>query len=232
MMSDDEDERDDYVNWGGDDEANEIYYGNFVARRTDEPFAPDKLPSNLPSNEYGACPHCKWNNNIHGMQTNNDQRCYKCGRLAIGTKMPHLRQYTHNYSYKTTNQRLGVREVSFRIVARDVRQDHRFRSSWQQAKKDDPSWKYDEASMKQSVFDYKIGKRPKLKYLLDMISEWDEKTARQKNEDCIIMDPNDIALIRVASNFEISISTDFALYSGDVTSDWDAQNSIGASSFV
>ncbi|CAJ1949444.1 unnamed protein product [Cylindrotheca closterium] len=226
FMSDDEDdyERDDY---DLDDEADE-YYGNFRSIPKNKTYAPGKLPSNLRADEHPACPHCKWHNNSGCMQTNNSQRCFKCGRLAVERRRPE--QYTHKYSYKKAHHKLGVRELPFRIVAQDVRQDYKYRISWQEAKKDDPNWKYDEAAMKKSVFDYKIGKRPFLRTVLGMVSEWDEKTARQKNEDSIVMDPNDIALIRAVSQFQISPSR-FAYetndYVGDVTAVWDARSSTG-----
>lgn len=227
LMSDDEEER---GHWDDDDDDDEYEsFGSFLARQRMEigPFAPGQLPSNSSALSHPACPHCKWHNNINGMQTNNDQRCFKCGRVATTPRVSN--QYRHNFVPKDTNHKFGTREVSFRIVARDVRKDAKYRNCWEQADKNDQNWQYNEQAMLKSVYDFRIGKRPKVLPLLGLISEWDEETSRQKNEDCIIVDYKDIALLRAIT--ELSFGDSYSRFQGDVTAVWDALNSVGVSSF-
>jgi len=154
--------------------------------------APGQLPANKDIELYPACNHCGWHNNIQAVQKLNNLRCFKCGRFAARAKQ--IAENTRKLGYLD----FGERHLRFRIVAKDVRSDDKYRQSWETADSNDSRWNYDATTMMKSVFDFKIGNRPKLGNTMTLISEYDEATTKQKNMDGIIMEnPNDISLLRL-----------------------------------
>ncbi|CAJ1949446.1 unnamed protein product [Cylindrotheca closterium] len=146
---------------------------------------------------HPPCRHCAWHSNIKDLQKNHG-RCIKCGRFTL------LSNQQKGYLPKESDYCFGGRKIGFRIVSKDVRRDKKYRESWRKADATDPRWKYDEAAMKTSVFDFRIGKWPRLAAIVHYTSEWEEEKAKQKRRDVIILDnKDDISLLRLLNKVGI-----------------------------
>ena len=98
----------------------------------------------------------------------------------------------------------GERSIGFRIVPKDPRRDKRYSDSWKEAPQDDPRWQYDEAAMKQSVFDCMLARFPLPAFVTRLTAEWDEEKTRETNlRDAIILDnQDDLALLRIINKVD------------------------------
>jgi hypothetical protein len=175
---------------------------------------------------FPACVKCRWHN--HRAVEHNDPRCGKCGRVI--TSAQGLNRGV-TYKSKPTDYFLGTKIVQFRIIPSDVRSLDEYRSSWSEADKTDPAWKYDEGDMQEDIFIYRVGSNPTASSILKLVSEWDTDKLREKNEEGIVLDtPNDIPLLRVLARQGFGTRCwDIRSYDGDIKAKWQKEQRLGVS---
>jgi hypothetical protein len=126
----------------------------------------------------------------------------------------------------------GEKTIPFRIKAHDPRLFKEYKKNWEAADTNSPEWTYDEADREEEVFLHRIGKSPKLRNFLKIISNVSEdkipesgSTIYEKDKtDAILIDePQHIELIRLLS--EDSIQGSHCL----VTSEWNKTFRCGVS---
>jgi hypothetical protein len=141
------------------------------------------------------------------------------------------------YQRKSDDFFLGVKEVNFKIVAKDPRSMRKYRSNWKKATdSSDPAWAFDEASLEEDMFLHQIGKSPLLKSILCFASEWEEDKVREEEEEAIILEKQcDITLFQILEKEGFSLRHtnpavgDYRIACVDIQATWNKERRGGVS---
>ena len=122
------------------------------------------------------------------MRRNHDGRCMHCGRRVL-FRQPSDR----GREARVVNENdidFGTKVITFRIVAKEIQSDPKYRDAWTQT-----SWIHDMAKEEEDYFKHKVGDRPRIPEVKNLIRSEKEETVRQKKREGIILDnPKDYAL--------------------------------------
>ena len=152
------------------------------------PFPPNHTQA-AESESYSACSGCGWHSaKSFLMRGNHDGRCMHCGRRVL-FRQPSDR----DREVRVVNENdidFGTKVITFRIVAKNIQFDSKYRDAWRKS-----SWIHDMAKEEEDYFKYKVGDRPRLREVMRLIPSGKEETVRHKKQEGIILDnPNDYAL--------------------------------------
>ena len=151
------------------------------------PFPPNHTQA-AESELYSACSGCGWHSRKSVMRHNHDGRCMHCGRRVL-FRQPSDR----DREVRVVNENdidFGTKVIKFRIVAKDIQSDFKYRDAWRKS-----SWIHDMAKEEEDYFKYVVGDRPRLKEVMKLIPSEKEEIVRIKKREGIILDsPNDYAL--------------------------------------
>ena len=151
------------------------------------PFPPNHTQA-AESELYSACGGCGWHSAISVMRLNHDGRCTHCGRRVL---VRHFSDWDWDDEDVDENDiDFGTKVIKFRIVAKEIQFDPKYRDAWRKS-----SWIHDMAKEEEDYFKYKVGDQPRLSEVLKLIpSQKEEKVRRKKREGIILDNPNDYAL--------------------------------------
>lgn len=145
---------------------------------------------------FSQCRKCGWHSRLGnyfcgGRYTASTKYCRKCGRVATQEDCTNQVQ-SHPYTPKPTDYCLGTKEIPFTLVPRDIRAVEKYKDSWASE-----HWVYDESEMAEESFQHKLGQRPTILSILEMLSEYPKELKKSEADAIFLSDNKDLPLLRV-----------------------------------
>ena len=147
-------------------------------RQYEIPLEPYKVaPGSHVASIRLQCRKCKWwsvvrkeesHYNPYLLENELESWCKACGRV-ISTRYFHKNQEEQRYPIHRGDIYLGTKVIPFHIKARDPRKIEPYKQKWQEWEGKE-GWIYNESEMKYDFFHHRIGPRPAVSTLLEVMS--------------------------------------------------------------